>query len=82
MTHIDAATWQALCRHAQDTFPDECCGAILTRAGRAEVRRIDNIQNAMHAKDPETYPRDASTAYFMQPQTVAGRDSGRRQRHG
>ena len=70
MTHIDAATWQALCQHAQDAFPDECCGAILTRDGRAEVRRIDNIQNAMRAKDPQTYPRDASTAYFMQPKQL------------
>ncbi len=70
MLHLDATTWHALCQHAQDTFPDECCGAILTRDGQAEVRRIDNIQNAMHTKDAETYPRDAATAYFMQPTQV------------
>jgi proteasome lid subunit RPN8/RPN11 len=70
MIHVDAATWQALCQHAQDTFPDECCGAILTRDGRPEVRRIDNIQNAMHDKDAETYPRDTRTAYFMQPKQL------------
>ncbi len=70
MIHLDAATWKTLCQHAQDAFPDECCGAILTRDGKAEVRRIDNIQNAMQDKDAETYPRDATTAYFMQPKQL------------
>ena len=70
MFHIDARTWRALSQHAQDTFPDECCGAILTRDGRAEVRRIGNIQNVMRDKDTETYPRDAATAYFMQPKQL------------
>lgn len=70
MIRIDAATWDALCQHAQEIFPDECCGAILTRDGKAEVRRITNIQNTMHAKDPETYPRDARIAYLMEPKEL------------
>jgi proteasome lid subunit RPN8/RPN11 len=51
-------------------FPDECCGAILEKAGREEVQRVANIQNAMHAKDPQSYPRDATIAYFMDPKEL------------
>lgn len=70
MISLGAPTWEALCRHAQETFPDECCGAILTSASGDEVRRIPNIQNVMHAKDPQTYPRDATIAYVMEPKAL------------
>ena len=32
-----------------------------------EVRPIGNIQNTMHAKDPAGFPRDARTAFLMEP---------------
>jgi proteasome lid subunit RPN8/RPN11 len=70
MVHLSAQTWDAICHHAQDTFPDECCGVILNHGGLEEVRRITNIQNAMHTKDPQGYPRDARIAYFMDPQEL------------
>lgn len=70
MIHIAAKTWDALCQHAQEIFPDECCGAILVTNGREEVRRISNIQNAMHEKDPQQFPRDATIAYFMEPKEL------------
>lgn len=81
MIHLQASTWDAICRHAQDNFPDECCGAILTGTKGEEVHRITNIQNAMHAKDPQAYPRDATIAYFMDPKELLAiikeTDSGR-----
>ncbi len=70
MIHLSAKTWDALCEHAQEIFPDECCGAILVTNDREEVRRIANIQNAMHAKDPQQFPRDATIAYFMEPKEL------------
>jgi len=70
MVHVQPQTWEAICHHAQETFPEECCGAILEGSGGEEVRRITNIQNAMHAKDPPNYPRDATTAYFMNPKEL------------
>jgi proteasome lid subunit RPN8/RPN11 len=70
MIHVRGQTWDAICHHAQDTFPDECCGAILDSVRGEEVRRITNIQNAMHAKDPHSYPRDATIAYFMDPKEL------------
>ncbi|HEX9880802.1 MAG TPA: Mov34/MPN/PAD-1 family protein [Candidatus Binatia bacterium] len=61
-------TYQALeeiSRHAQEAFPEECCGLILHRNGTDTVRRCANIQNKLHALDPLTYPRDATIAYAM-----------------
>ncbi len=70
MVRLSAQTWDAICRHAQATFPDECCGVILSRGVVQEVCPIANIQNAMHAKDPQGYPRDARIAYFMDPKEL------------
>lgn len=71
MLHLKRRTWDELCRHAQETFPEECCGAIVVSADEEEeVRRITNVQNAMHARDPQHYPRDATVAYFMDPKEL------------
>ncbi|MCS6926100.1 MAG: M67 family metallopeptidase [Candidatus Binatia bacterium] len=71
MLHLKRRTWDELCRHAQETFPEECCGAIVVNAAEEEeVRRITNVQNAMHARDPRHYPRDATVAYFMDPKEL------------
>ena len=56
---------EEISRHAQDAFPEECCGIILHRDGTDTVRRCANIQNKLHALDPETYPRNATIAYAM-----------------
>jgi len=70
MIHLSTKTWDALCQHAQEIFPNECCGVILVKNDREEVRRIFNIQNAMHEKDPQQFPRDATIAYFMEPKEL------------
>jgi len=38
---------------------------IVSGAEEEEVRRITNVQNVLHQKDPVAYPRNATTAYFM-----------------
>lgn len=54
--------------HAEETFPDECCGLLLADAeGTVSVHRVRNIQNEMHAQDPVNYPRTAATAYAGHP---------------
>ncbi len=70
MVQLTSETHAALSQHARETFPEECCGAVVRVDGREEVRRITNIQNAMHAKDPHTYPRDATIAYLMEPKEL------------
>ena len=62
---ISEESWEAICQHARETFPEECCGIIVSKEEKEEVRRITNIQNTLHQKDPIAYPREAITAYFM-----------------
>jgi proteasome lid subunit RPN8/RPN11 len=67
---ITQAILDALHAHARDSYPDECCGMIVERAGREEVVRVTNIQNELHAKDPEQFPRTAAIAYTMGPEAA------------
>ena len=67
MLKLRAETRDQIYAHAIADFPNECCGAILTDGVQEFVRRCKNIQNERHAEDPETYPRDARTAYLMAP---------------
>ena len=46
-------------------FPNECCGAILETETGERVRRCRNVQNERHEEDPDRYPRDARTAYYI-----------------
>ena len=67
---ITESAWEEISRHAVEAFPEECCGVILNRAGKDEVRRLKNIQNQLHALDPEGYPRTAVIAYAMDPREL------------
>jgi proteasome lid subunit RPN8/RPN11 len=63
---LSRAALEEIERHALETYPEECCGAVLSVARSDSVRRIRNIQNRLHAEDPARNPRDARTAYFME----------------
>ncbi len=52
--------------HASSGYPEEVCGLVV--GGLA--RRCENRQNALHAEDPETFPRDARTAYNLGPKDL------------
>ena len=65
---IQRASMDAIVAQAEREFPFECCGFIIgDNDAVEEVRPIANIQNAMHAKDPAAFPRDARTAFLMEP---------------
>jgi proteasome lid subunit RPN8/RPN11 len=40
---------------------------VLTRGAERRLFPCRNIQNEMHARHPEDYPRDARTAYYVDP---------------
>ena len=48
-------------------YPAESCGVVLARPGERKLLPCRNIQNELHARDPERYPRDARTAYYIDP---------------
>jgi proteasome lid subunit RPN8/RPN11 len=63
---------------ASAEYPAECCG-ILTMAanvGASTVHPCSNIQDQLHAADPEKFPRDARIAYYIDSQELYNIVSG------
>lgn len=62
-------------------YPAECCGVVLARSGDPADRLLlpcRNVQDELHAKDPARHPRDAQTAYYIDPRdllTIGRRES-------
>jgi [CysO sulfur-carrier protein]-S-L-cysteine hydrolase len=68
---------------AEAEYPSECCGVLLIQEGARRDRLLmpcRNIQDELHAKDPEQHPRDARTAYFIDPKDLLA--IGRREAQG
>ena len=51
-------------------YPHESCGIILTRGAERRLHPCRNIQEELHAQDPARHPRDARTAYYIDPQDL------------
>jgi proteasome lid subunit RPN8/RPN11 len=64
---IRRENFAAIKAQAEREYPYECCGFVIGDASLEEVRPIANIQNEKHAADPVAHPRDARTAYLMDP---------------
>ncbi len=55
--------------HASQRYPEECCGFVYANG---IVHRGTNIQNELHACNPQTYDRDARIGYtFSVADTIA-----------
>ncbi len=60
------AIWDAMFAHARREYPAECCGIVTEDAsGLQVVHPCENIQDKLHAADPQTHPRTSKTAYRM-----------------
>ena len=64
---IPARVLADLCQHAWDTSPEECCGLIIGDENERYQRvvRCHNDMNQRHEDEPERFPRDAKTAFWM-----------------
>ena len=67
MLTLQPETLSQIFDHAKSEFPYECCGAISSDGTQEFVWECKNIQNELHQEDPDTYPRDARTAYVIHP---------------
>jgi proteasome lid subunit RPN8/RPN11 len=67
---LTAAEQEAIRTQAAEEYPFESCGVILTRGGERRLLRCRNAQNELHARDPVRYPRDARTAYYIDPKDL------------
>ena len=64
---LNKSSLAAMHAHAREAYPDECCGMIIERDHRVEIVRVSNVQNDLHAQDPDRFPRTAATGYTMGP---------------
>lgn len=62
---LSPETIDAISRQAAAEYPDECCGMVTGNAGGQRVHACRNIQNRLHAEDPEQHPRNARSAYAI-----------------
>lgn len=62
--------YDAITRQALEEYPREACGVVMSRAGWRRLLRCRNIQDELHAKDATRHPRDARTAYSIDPQDL------------
>jgi len=65
MIEIQASIMEEMHRHAIEGFPEEVCGVVFATPDGQVLRRLKNIQNQLHAADPEQHSRNATTAYHM-----------------
>ncbi len=60
----------ALTAQAAAEYPRESCGVVLVRGADRRLLACRNVQDALHARDPERHPRDARTAYYIDPKDL------------
>lgn len=82
LLQIDKKLMEQIFEECQKRYPYEACGFVVGKKGTAtRVVPIENIQNAVHARDPKRYPRDAKTAYTIDPKEME-RVTGEAQQQG
>ena len=64
---ISARLLNALCEHARETHPEECCGLLVGASPGRFVfsRRCQNDMTRLHQRDPLAHPRDGRKAFHM-----------------
>jgi proteasome lid subunit RPN8/RPN11 len=67
---LTAAELEAIRAQAVEEYPFESCGVILSRGAERRLLRCRNAQNELHARDPVRHPRDARTAYYIDPKDL------------
>ncbi len=84
---LSAEEFSRIQAQAEAEYPAECCGVVLVHPGIPPPDSGDrlllacrNIQNELHTKDPVRHPRDARTAYFIDPKDLL--TIGRREAQG
>jgi len=67
---LSAEEYARVRSQAAAEYPGECCGVVMDRNGERLLLPCRNIQDELHAKDPQRHPRDARTAYFIDPKDL------------
>lgn len=64
---IPKPVYRRMAARAEADYPEETCGCVFGSDETLEVVPMRNVQNDLHRDDPERFPRDARTAYYLDP---------------
>jgi proteasome lid subunit RPN8/RPN11 len=67
---------RALAAHLVAAAPDEGCGIIVQGAGGLRLIPAPNLAGALHAADPESFPRDGRASFVLDTRVIL--DAARR----
>jgi len=67
---LTTAELETIRAQAVEEYPFESCGVVLRRDGERRLLRCRNAQNELHGRDPIRHPRDARTAYYIDPKDL------------
>ncbi len=74
MIQIKPRIIDAIYRHALSVYPSECCGIVIGKKGDPQSFEqtfpCSNLQDEMHTRDPQCFPRTSQTAYFLDPKEL------------
>jgi proteasome lid subunit RPN8/RPN11 len=75
MIRIESEPWEAMVSHAQQTYPNECCGAMLGSINATEkiVRAALPLENAFDGVQ--------AARYELRPQDLLAADKAAHERH-
>jgi proteasome lid subunit RPN8/RPN11 len=72
MLRLRSEDLERIRRHAEEEYPRECCG-VLTAAGAEVLCRphpCRSLQDRIHAAEPDRHPRDARSAFYLDPRDL------------
>ena len=70
---ISSYVLDMMIHHAEKDYPNETCGMVIGPKDKKKaigVFPIKNLQDELNQQDPERYPRNAKTAYHMDPRGI------------
>ena len=75
MIHVEGTPWAAMVAHARETYPNECCGAMLGSIDgeRKTVVESMRLQNAFEGAQ--------AARYELRPEDLLAADKAARERH-
>ncbi|MBF0491187.1 MAG: M67 family metallopeptidase [Deltaproteobacteria bacterium] len=74
MPFISEYVLKQICLQTEKAYPSEACGILIgpkEHHNAIGLFPIKNIQDELHAQDPEKYSRTSKNAYYMDPKDVS-----------
>jgi proteasome lid subunit RPN8/RPN11 len=75
MIHVEAEPWAAMVSHARETYPNECCGAMLGTI--SDDRKV--VQAAMRLEN--AFEGAQAARYELRPEDLLAADKAARERN-